>query len=94
MALERLKRKGCASSRGRAPDPPSPRSMTRMIAKVVAWDETRAGAIAALDRALSRERASPPQRRIFLFGVNYSPVEEFVSGQYDTKFAEALAKRA
>ncbi len=64
-----------------------------MIAKVVAWDETRAGAIAALDRALAGTRIAPATTNLsFLRKLLAS--EEFVSGQYDTKFAEALAKRA
>jgi len=63
-----------------------------MIAKVVAWGETRAGAIAELDRALEGTRIAPCVTNVgFLRKVLAS--EEFRAARYDTKFAEVLAKR-
>jgi acetyl-CoA carboxylase biotin carboxylase subunit/3-methylcrotonyl-CoA carboxylase alpha subunit len=63
-----------------------------MIAKVVAWGETRAAAIAELDRALAGTRVAPCVTNIeFLRKLLAS--EEFRAGAYDTKFAEVLAKR-
>lgn len=64
-----------------------------MIAKVVAWGETRAQATAELDRALAGTTIAPATTNLsFLRKVLAS--EEFVKGAYDTKFAEVLAKRA
>jgi acetyl-CoA carboxylase biotin carboxylase subunit/3-methylcrotonyl-CoA carboxylase alpha subunit len=64
-----------------------------MIAKVVAWGETRDAAIAELDRALAGTTIAPATTNLgFLRKVLAS--EEFRAGRYDTKFAEALAKRA
>lgn len=63
-----------------------------MIAKVVAWGETRDGALDELDRALAGTTIAPCTtnltflRRVLADG-------EFRAGRYDTKFAEALAKR-
>ena len=64
-----------------------------MIAKVVAWGETRQGAIAELDRALSGTVIAPATTNLeFLRKVLASA--EFQAGAYDTKLAEVLAKRA
>ncbi len=63
-----------------------------MIAKVVAWGEDRAAAIAELDRALAATTVAPCVTNLsFLRKVLAS--EEFATSRYDTKFAEALAKR-
>jgi acetyl-CoA carboxylase biotin carboxylase subunit/3-methylcrotonyl-CoA carboxylase alpha subunit len=63
-----------------------------MIAKVVAWGETRSGAIDELDRALAGTTIAPAATNLaFLRKVLAS--EEFRAGAYDTKFAEILAKR-
>jgi acetyl/propionyl-CoA carboxylase alpha subunit len=63
-----------------------------MIAKVVAWGETRDAAIAELDRALEGTTLAPATTNLsFLRKVLAS--EEFRAGRYDTKFAEVLAKR-
>ncbi|HVH44460.1 MAG TPA: biotin carboxylase N-terminal domain-containing protein [Labilithrix sp.] len=64
-----------------------------MIAKVVAWGETRDAAIAELDRALEGTTIAPATTNAsFVRKVLAS--EEFRAGAYDTKFAEILAKRA
>jgi acetyl-CoA carboxylase biotin carboxylase subunit/3-methylcrotonyl-CoA carboxylase alpha subunit len=63
-----------------------------MIAKVVAWGETRVAAIAELDRALEGTTIAPCVTNVsFLRRVLAS--EEFRSAKYDTKFAEILAKK-
>ncbi|MBX3192286.1 MAG: ATP-grasp domain-containing protein [Labilithrix sp.] len=63
-----------------------------MIAKVVAWGETRDAAIRELDRALETTTIAPAVTNLaFLRKVLASG--EFGRGHYDTKFAEALAKR-
>jgi acetyl-CoA carboxylase biotin carboxylase subunit/3-methylcrotonyl-CoA carboxylase alpha subunit len=63
-----------------------------MVAKVVAWGETRDAAIAELDRALAGTTLAPATTNLsFLRKVLAS--EEFRAGRYDTKFAEVLAKR-
>jgi acetyl/propionyl-CoA carboxylase alpha subunit len=63
-----------------------------MVAKVVSWGETREAAIAELDRALAGTTLAPATTNLsFLRKVLAS--EEFRAGQYDTKFAEVLAKR-
>jgi acetyl/propionyl-CoA carboxylase alpha subunit len=63
-----------------------------MIAKIVAWGEDRAKAIAELDRALGGTRLAPVVTNLsFLRKVLAS--EEFRAATYDTKFAEVLAKR-
>jgi acetyl/propionyl-CoA carboxylase alpha subunit len=63
-----------------------------MIAKVVAWSETRAGALDALDGALAGTVIAPvTTNREFLRKVLADG--EFRAGRYDTRFAEALAKR-
>ncbi len=63
-----------------------------MIAKVVAWGETRAAAIAELDRALAGTTIAPCVTNLaFLRRVLAS--DEFLTSRYDTKFAEVLAKR-
>ena len=63
-----------------------------MIAKVVAWGEDRAAAIGELDRALAATTIAPCVTNLaFLREVLAS--EEYVSGAYDTRFAEAFAKR-
>jgi 3-methylcrotonyl-CoA carboxylase alpha subunit len=63
-----------------------------MVAKVVAWGETRDGAIAELDRALAGTTIAPCTTNI-AFVRKLLASEEFRAGQYDTKFAEVLAKR-
>ena len=63
-----------------------------MIAKVIAWNETRRGAIDELDRALAGTVVAPcTTNLVFLRRVLAD--EEFRAGRYDTRFAEALAKR-
>ncbi len=63
-----------------------------MIAKVVAWGETRQKAIAELDAALARTTIAPcVTNREFLRKALAS--DEFVGARYDTSFAEKLAKR-
>lgn len=63
-----------------------------MIAKVVAWGQTRDEAISELERALATTKLAPATTNLpFLLKLLGS--EEFRSGQYDTKFAEAFAKR-
>jgi acetyl/propionyl-CoA carboxylase alpha subunit len=63
-----------------------------MIAKVVAWGETRAAAIAELDRALAGTTVAPCVTNLaFLRKLLAS--DEFKAARYDTKFAEVLAKR-
>jgi acetyl-CoA carboxylase biotin carboxylase subunit/3-methylcrotonyl-CoA carboxylase alpha subunit len=63
-----------------------------MIAKVAAWGETRAAAIDELDRALAGTTIGPCTTNLaFLRQILAAP--EFRAGNYDTKFAEALAKR-
>jgi acetyl/propionyl-CoA carboxylase alpha subunit len=62
-----------------------------MVAKVVAWGETRGAAIAELDRALAETTIAPCTTNLaFLRKVLADP--QFVGGRYDTKLAEALAK--
>ena len=63
-----------------------------MIAKVVSWAETRAEAIKSLSHALETTTIAPLVTNID-FIVRVLATEEFGSGRYDTKFAEALAKR-
>jgi acetyl/propionyl-CoA carboxylase alpha subunit len=63
-----------------------------MIAKVAAWGETREAAILALDQALAGTTIAPCTTNVaFVRQVLASP--EFRAGAYDTRFAEALAKR-
>ncbi len=63
-----------------------------MIAKLVAWGETRELAIAELDRAIAGTTIAPCTTNLsFLRRVLAS--DEFKAGAYDTKFAEVLAKR-
>ena len=63
-----------------------------MIAKVIAWAETRAGALDELDRALAGTTIAPATtNRDFLRKVLGDA--EFRAGRYDTSFAEALARR-
>jgi acetyl-CoA carboxylase biotin carboxylase subunit/3-methylcrotonyl-CoA carboxylase alpha subunit len=64
-----------------------------MLAKVVAWGETREGAIEELDRALAGTTLAPSTTNLaFLRRVLADT--DFRAGRYDTKFAEALAKRS
>ncbi|MFO0672269.1 MAG: biotin carboxylase N-terminal domain-containing protein [Polyangiaceae bacterium] len=63
-----------------------------MIAKLVAWGEDRTKAIAELDRALAETRVAPLVTNIEFLRKSLAS-EEFVSGRYDTAFAEVLAKR-
>ena len=63
-----------------------------MVAKVVAWGETREGAIDQLDRAIAGTKVAPCVTNLeFLRKLLAS--DEFRAGKYDTKFAEVLAKR-
>ena len=63
-----------------------------MIAKMVAWGETREGAIRELDEALAGTTVAPCTTNIaFLRKMLAS--EEFRSGRYDTTSAEVIAKR-
>jgi acetyl/propionyl-CoA carboxylase alpha subunit len=63
-----------------------------MIAKVVAWGATREEATATLDEALAGTRIAPCVTNLgFLRRALAS--EEFRASEYDTKFAEGLAKR-
>jgi acetyl/propionyl-CoA carboxylase alpha subunit len=64
-----------------------------MVAKVVAWGETREAAIKTLDEALAGTTIAPCVTNLsFLRKLLAS--EEFRASEYDTKFAEVLAKRA
>jgi acetyl-CoA carboxylase biotin carboxylase subunit/3-methylcrotonyl-CoA carboxylase alpha subunit len=63
-----------------------------MVAKIVAWGETRDAAIKALDDALAATTIAPCVTNLsFLRKLLAS--EEFKASEYDTKFAEVLAKR-
>ncbi len=63
-----------------------------MVAKMVAWGESREAAIAELDGAIAGTTIAPCVTNLaFLRRVLAS--EEFRSARYDTKFAELLAKR-
>ena len=63
-----------------------------MIAKLVAWGETRDAALDELDRALAGTVVAPCVTNLaFLRKTLASP--EFRAGKYDTGFAEILAKR-
>jgi acetyl/propionyl-CoA carboxylase alpha subunit len=63
-----------------------------MIAKVVAWGETRQAAMSGLDEALAGTTIAPCTTNLaFLRQVVASA--EFRAGAYDTRFAEVLAKR-
>ena len=64
-----------------------------MIAKVVAWGETRDGALDELDGALAGTTIAPCTTNLsFLRRVLAD--DAFRAGRYDTKFAEVLAKKA
>jgi acetyl-CoA carboxylase biotin carboxylase subunit/3-methylcrotonyl-CoA carboxylase alpha subunit len=64
-----------------------------MVAKIVAWGETRDEAIAELDGALAGTTIAPCVTNLaFLRKLLASA--EFRAAEYDTKFAEVLAKRA
>jgi acetyl/propionyl-CoA carboxylase alpha subunit len=63
-----------------------------MIAKVVAWGETREAAIAELDRALAGTTIAPCTTNLAFLRKVLADAE-FRAGRYDTKLAEALAKR-
>jgi acetyl/propionyl-CoA carboxylase alpha subunit len=64
-----------------------------MIAKVVAWGETRDAAIAELDAALAATTIAPATTNLSFLRKLFAS-DEFKAGNYDTKFAEVLAKRA
>jgi 3-methylcrotonyl-CoA carboxylase alpha subunit len=69
-----------------------------MIAKIVAWGPTRPEAIARLHRALSEtvvELVGPagPAATNLEFLKKLLESEEVKSGDYDTSFAEKLAKQ-
>jgi acetyl-CoA carboxylase biotin carboxylase subunit/3-methylcrotonyl-CoA carboxylase alpha subunit len=63
-----------------------------MIAKLVAWGETRDAAIAELDKALAGTTIAPATTNLSFLRKTLAS-EEFKAGSYDTKFAEVLAKR-
>ncbi|HEY4120381.1 MAG TPA: biotin carboxylase N-terminal domain-containing protein [Byssovorax sp.] len=68
-----------------------------LLAKVVAWGATRADAIARLDRALAETRIElvgpvGPSQTNASFLRKILAARPFVDGDYDTAFAEALAK--
>jgi acetyl-CoA carboxylase biotin carboxylase subunit/3-methylcrotonyl-CoA carboxylase alpha subunit len=64
-----------------------------MVAKLVAWGETREAAIAELRTAVTGTKIAPCVTNLdFLRKLLDS--SEFRDGKYDTKFAEVLAKRA
>lgn len=63
-----------------------------MVAKIVAWGETRAEAIGELDRAIEGTTIAPLTTNL-AFVRKVLASEEFVRGAYDTKLAEVLAKR-
>jgi acetyl/propionyl-CoA carboxylase alpha subunit len=63
-----------------------------LVAKLVAWGEDRSAAILELDGALAGTRIAPCVTNLaFLRKVLAS--DEFRASRYDTRFAEALAKR-
>ena len=63
-----------------------------MIAKVIAWAETREAAIHRLDEALAGTAVAPlVTNHAFLRAVLRS--DEFAGGRYDTTFAERFAKK-
>jgi acetyl-CoA carboxylase biotin carboxylase subunit/3-methylcrotonyl-CoA carboxylase alpha subunit len=64
-----------------------------MIAKVVAWGETRERAIGGLASALERTTIAPCTTNVAFLRVLLADAD-FAAGRYDTAFAEALAKRA
>jgi acetyl/propionyl-CoA carboxylase alpha subunit len=62
-----------------------------MVAKVVVWHETRAGAIARLDQVLAETKIAPLVTNLgFLRAVLAN--DSFKAAVYDTKFAETFAK--
>jgi len=62
-----------------------------MISKIITWGQTREDAIEAMRNALDGMEISPcVTNKEYLRAVCDSP--EFVSGQFDTKFAEPFAK--
>jgi acetyl/propionyl-CoA carboxylase alpha subunit len=63
-----------------------------MIAKLVAWGEDRERCIAELDAALASTTIAPATTNLAFLRKTLASVE-FRSGNYDTTFAEALAKR-
>ncbi len=68
-----------------------------LIAKIVAWGEDRAAAIARLDRALAATTidlvgAAGPAATNVAFLRKLIAAPPFVEGVYDTSFSEALAK--
>jgi acetyl-CoA carboxylase biotin carboxylase subunit/3-methylcrotonyl-CoA carboxylase alpha subunit len=63
-----------------------------MIAKIVAWGQTRDAALAELDRALEGSHVAPCVTNM-TFVRKVLANEEFRAGQYDTKFAETFAKK-
>jgi acetyl-CoA carboxylase biotin carboxylase subunit/3-methylcrotonyl-CoA carboxylase alpha subunit len=62
-----------------------------MIAKVIAWGDTRQEAIGELDRALAATTIAPCTTNLG-FARAVLADSRFRAGQYDTKLAEALAK--
>jgi acetyl/propionyl-CoA carboxylase alpha subunit len=64
-----------------------------MIAKIVAWGETRESAIARLDDALAGTVIAPCVTNVAFLRAALAS-EEFRSARYDTHFAAKLARRA
>jgi acetyl-CoA carboxylase biotin carboxylase subunit/3-methylcrotonyl-CoA carboxylase alpha subunit len=64
-----------------------------MIAKVVAWGETRDAAIAELDAALAGTTIAPCTTNLAFLRKTLAS-DEFKSGRYDTGTAEIIAKRS
>ncbi len=62
-----------------------------MVAKVVAWGETRVAAIDELDRALAGTTISPCTTNLSFLRKVLADVH-FRGGRYDTRLAESLAK--
>jgi len=63
-----------------------------MIAKVVAWGETRDAAIDLLDDVVAKTTVAPCVTNLSFLRKLFAS-EEFRKAEYDTKFAEVLAKR-
>jgi acetyl-CoA carboxylase biotin carboxylase subunit/3-methylcrotonyl-CoA carboxylase alpha subunit len=62
-----------------------------MIAKVIAWGETRSAAMATLDEALAGTTIAPCTTNVTFLRAVLADAR-FREGRYDTTFAEALAK--
>lgn len=62
-----------------------------MIAKIITWGQTRDDALEVMRNALDETEISSVTNKSYLREVCDSP--EFMSGQFDTKFAEPFAKQ-